>query len=74
MAENKYINNLELIELSKNGDKNALEELVENNAGLVRSIAARFRGRGVEYEDLMQIGTIGIIKAIKSFDKSFNTA
>ena len=74
MAENKYINNLELIELSKNGDKRALEELVENNAGLVRSVAARFRDRGVEYEDLVQIGSIGIIKAIKSFDRSFNTA
>ena len=70
----KYINNLELIELSKNGDKNALEELVENNIGLVRSVAARFRDRGVEYEDLVQIGSIGIIKAIKSFDKSFGTA
>ena len=56
MAENKYINNLELIELSKNGDKNALGELVENNIGLVRSVAARFRDRGVEYEDLVQIG------------------
>lgn len=74
MAENKYINNLELIELSKNGDKRALEELVENNIGLVRSVATRFRDRGVEYEDLIQIGSIGIIKAIKSFDKSFNTA
>ena len=74
MPENKYINNIELIELSKNGDKNALEKLVENNIGLVRSIALRFRDRGVEYEDLVQIGSIGIIKAIKSFDKSYNTA
>jgi len=74
MAENKYINNLELIELSKNGDKRALEELVENNIGLVRSVASRFRDRGVEYEDLMQIGSIGIIKALKSFDTSFGTA
>jgi len=74
MSENKYINNIELIELSKNGDKTALERLVENNIGLVRSIASRFRDRGVEYEDLIQIGSIGIIKAIKSFDKSFNTA
>jgi len=74
MPENKYINNIELIELSKNGDKNALEKLVENNIGLVRSIALRFRDRGVEYEDLIQIGSIGIIKAIKSFDKAYNTA
>lgn len=73
-SENKYINNIELIELSKNGDKTALEKLVENNIGLVRSIASRFRDRGVEYEDLIQIGSIGIIKAIKSFDKSYNTA
>jgi len=74
MSENKYINNIELIELSKNGDRDALEKLVENNIGLVRSIALRFRDRGVEYEDLTQIGSIGIIKAIKSFDKSYNTA
>ncbi|GHU34346.1 RNA polymerase sigma factor [Clostridia bacterium] len=69
-----YKNNLELIELSQTGDKSATERLVENNMGLVRSIAARFAGRGVEYEDLAQIGTIGIIKAIRSFDKSFGTA
>ena len=74
MPENKYVNNIELIELSKNGDKTALEQLVENNIGLVRSIALRFRDRGVEYEDLVQIGAIGIIKAIKSFDRSYNTA
>ena len=74
MSENKYVDNLELVELSKNGDKEALEKLVKNNVGLVRSIALRFRDRGVEYEDLVQIGSIGIIKAVKSFDKSYNTA
>lgn len=71
--ESKYVKNLELVELSKNGDKKALEELLLNNIGLVRSIAQRFRDRGVEYEDLVQIGSIGIIKAVKSFDRSFNT-
>lgn len=74
MSENKYIDNIELVELSKGGDRDALEKLVKNNIGLVRSIASRFRDRGVEYEDLVQIGSIGIIKAIKSFDKSYNTA
>ena len=74
MSENKYIDNIELVELSKNGDKEALEKLVKNNIGLIRSIALRFRDRGVEYEDLVQIGSIGIIKAVKSFDKSYNTA
>ncbi|MBQ8388236.1 MAG: sigma-70 family RNA polymerase sigma factor [Clostridia bacterium] len=38
--------------------------------GLVRSIALRFRGRGIETEDLIQIGTIGLIKAVRSFDES----
>lgn len=74
MSENKYVDNIELVELSKNGDKAALEKLVENNIGLIRSIAFRFRDRGVEYEDLVQIGSIGIIKAVKSFDTSYNTA
>ena len=46
----------------------ATEELVRVNTGLVRSIAMRFRERGVEFEDLMQIGTIGLLKAIRSFD------
>lgn len=46
----------------------ATEALVLNNTGLVRSIALRFRERGVELEDLMQIGTLGLLKAIRSFD------
>ena len=48
----------------------ATETLVEGNMGLVKSIAMRFRGRGTEYEDLVQIGTMGMLKAIKSFDSS----
>lgn len=46
----------------------ATEELVRINTGLVRSIALRFRDRGVDMEDLMQIGTLGLLKAIRSFD------
>ena len=46
----------------------ATAALIENNRGLVRKIALRFVGRGVELEDLLQIGTIGLIKAIRSFD------
>ena len=52
------------------GGEEAEEELVRLNSGLVRSIAYRFRGRGIELEDLIQIGTIGLIKAIRSFDSS----
>ena len=65
--------NLELIRKARNGDKNAMEELISENIGLVKNIARRFFGRGVEYEDIVQIGSIGMIKAAKSFDESFNT-
>lgn len=57
-----------LIERAKNGDSEALTQLVHSNTGLVRSIALRFTGRGVDYEDLCQIGHIGMIKAIRNFD------
>ena len=52
------------------GDTSQESKLVELNMGLVSSIAVRFRGRGVDYEDLMQIGSIGLLKAIRSFDLS----
>ncbi len=52
----------------------ALESLVSENMGLVRSLAIRFCGRGTEYEDLIQIGTIGMIKAIRSFELERGTA
>lgn len=63
---------LELIERSHQGDKTARETLVEENLGLVYSIARRFLGRGVEMEDLIQIGSIGLLKAIDKFDLSFD--
>ncbi len=52
----------------------ATEELVRENVGLVRSIALKFCGRGCELDDLVQIGTIGMIKAVRSFDLSRGTA
>ncbi len=68
-----YSKNQELLALAINGDENATERLMEINLGLVRSIALRFRDRGVEYEDLVQIGSIGMLKAIRSFDISKGT-
>ncbi len=65
---------VELIRLAKEGDSEALARLTEGNMGLCKSIAARFRDRGVEYEDLVQLAAIGMIKAIRSFDFSYNTA
>ncbi len=52
----------------------ALERLVEDNSGLVRTIARRFVGRGTDEEDLFQIGMIGMVKAVRSFDLSRGTA
>ena len=66
--------NRTLIAAAQEGEEAAMEALVVENAGLVRSLALRFCGRGTEYEDLVQIGTIGIIKAIRSFDLERGTA
>ena len=57
-----------LIAKSQAGDKGAREVLIEKNLGLVHHIVRRFAGRGHETEDLFQIGTIGLIKAIDKFD------
>ena len=66
--------NLELIYRAQGDDEAdamlALEAIIEENMGLVRSIALRFRDRGTDYEDLVQIGTIGMIKAVRSFEVS----
>lgn len=60
-----------LIEQSHQGDKEARDMLVKENMGLVWSIVKRFAGRGHEQEDLFQIGSIGLIKAIDKFDVSY---
>jgi len=61
----------ELIMRSREGDKNAREQLIEDNMGLVHHVARRFFGRGVEAEDLFQIGAIGLMKAIDRFDLEY---
>ena len=63
---------LALIGRVHQGDKEARDILVEKNMGLVRSIVKRFQNRGVETEDLLQIGSIGLLKAIDKFDLSYN--
>ena len=62
-----------LLERFRQGDSSAETLLVEENMGLVRSVVLRFLGRGTEYDDLMQIGTIGMIKAIRSFSPDHGT-
>lgn len=63
---------LELIKLAGQGDKKARDLLVTENIGLVWSIVRRFSNRGHELDDLFQIGSIGLIKAIDKFDTSFD--
>ena len=62
----------ELILRAHEGDKEARDRLVMENMGLVYSVSRRFIGRGCELEDINQIGTIGLIKAIDKFDDSFD--
>ena len=73
-----YENNRELLELARSEDEatamRATEKLLEVNKGLIQSIALRFRERGVDFEDLMQIGTIGMMKAIRSFELERGTS
>ena len=61
-----------LIRQAQAGEKESREVLIEQNLGLVHHIVKRFLGRGYEAEDLFQIGTIGLIKAIDKFDTSFD--
>ena len=63
---------IDLIQKSHEGDEEARARLVEENAGLVWCIVKRFHNRGVETEDLFQIGNIGLIKAIDKFDLSYD--
>lgn len=63
--------NHRLLELAKDGDRDARDKLVTDNMGLVVSVARRYVGRGQELEDLIQIGLIGLVKAIDRFDMDY---
>ena len=67
-SEKKYADNPRLIADAQAGDRAALEALVVNNTGLVRTVAARFPGRGYDREDLIEVGHLGLLKAIRTFD------
>lgn len=69
-----YSNTKERIKKAGEGDTEVLSELVLENTPLVKSIAKRFLDRGADFEDLVQIGMMGLIKAIRGFDSSYDTA
>jgi len=68
----KYEENLDLIKKAKSGDKEALDKLIENNLPLVSSISKKFLNRGYEYDDIFQIGCMGLVKAVNNFDEKYN--
>lgn len=70
--EYNYEDNQALLPLAKIGDEVAMNRLIEMNLPLVSSISKKFLNRGYDYEDIFQIGSIGLVKAIKNFDDSFN--
>ena len=63
----------ELIRRSQNGDSDAQERLIRENAGLIWSVAKRFLGRGADADDLYQLGCLGFLKAVEGFDLAFGT-
>jgi len=64
---------LELIRRARQGEREASQRLVEENAGLIWSVARRYFGRGVEPDDLYQLGCVGFLKAIEGFDTGYGT-
>ena len=63
----------ELIRLAQAGDKDASERLIVENTGLVWAVAKRFFGRGVDPDDLYQLGCVGFLKAVQGFDTAYGT-
>ena len=67
------MNQEELLIRARDGDREAGEALIQANSGLVWSVARRFFGRGVDPDDLYQLGCLGFLKAVAGFDLSYGT-
>ena len=65
------IETLKFLKLAKNGDEYAKEKLLQGNFPLIKSIVKTYQNKGVDYDDLYQIGCMGFLKAINNFDESF---
>ena len=62
-----------LLKAAQEGDNDACEQIVSENSGLIWSVVRRYYGRGVEPEDLYQLGCLGFLKAVQGFDFSYGT-
>ena len=71
--DRQYEKQLCLLQKAQQGDEQAKEQLVRDNQALVWSIVKRYTGRGTEAEDLFQLGSIGLLKAIQGFDCAYGT-
>ena len=69
-----YEENSQLIPLAKAGNQDAMNKVIEMNLPLVSSISKKFLNRGYDYEDIFQIGSIGLVKAINNFDEKLQQA
>ena len=67
-----YEQNIQLIKKAQEGDENAKELLIQQNYPLVKSIIRRYVGKGVDYEDLFQLGCIGFVKAVNNFNTNYD--
>lgn len=63
----------ELLQAAKDGDNEACTKILEENAGLIWSVVRRYYGRGVEPDDLYQLGCLGFLKAVRGFDTAYGT-
>lgn len=63
---------LRLIKSAQNGSEDAKQKLIEENSPLIKSVIKRFKNKGLEYDDLYQLGSIGFLKAISNFEPSYN--
>lgn len=69
--QEEFDNKIEDIIKAQQGDKDAMQYLIDTNKGLIWSIIKRFQDRGYELEDLYQIGVMGFIKCVKRFVSNF---
>ena len=67
------LDTLSLLDAARGGDNDACERLLLENSGLIWSVARRYYGRGVDPEDLYQLGCLGFLKAVRGFDTSYGT-
>ena len=63
----------QLLSRAHSGDRDAVQQMIEENAGLIWSVARRYFGRGVDADDLYQLGCLGFLKAVEGFDPQYGT-